>query len=158
MLRLNPVGYYRLVQATQFESSYAGGEANVAVSLANYGMSAAFVTKVPEHEVGQCAVNAMRQFGVDTTYMHRGGSRLGVYYAEKASALRRCSSAVPKRLLSVAAEWEKMGMTVCSLARASITGKTLEKVQKEPHIANPTRSFLTQGHLVLLKCSRLRPG
>lgn len=91
MLRLNPVGYYRFVQASQFESSYAGGEANVAVSLANYGMSAAFVTKVPEHEIGQCAVNAMRQYGVDTTYMYRGGSRLGVYYAERAplSVLRR---------------------------------------------------------------------
>ena len=86
MLRLNPVGYYRLVQASQFESSYAGGEANVAVSLANYGMSAAFVTKVPEHEIGQCAVNAMRQFGVDTTHMYRGGSRLGVYYAEKGAS------------------------------------------------------------------------
>lgn len=88
MLRLNPVGYYRLVQASQFESSYAGGEANVAVSLANYGMSAAFVTKVPEHEIGQCAVNAMRQFGVDTTHMYRGGSRLGVYYAEKGASQR----------------------------------------------------------------------
>lgn len=88
MLRLNPVGYYRFVQASQFESSYAGGEANVAVSLANYGMSAAFVTKVPEHEIGQCAVNAMRQFGVDTTYMYRGGSRLGVYYAEKGASQR----------------------------------------------------------------------
>ena len=88
MLRLNPVGYYRLVQASQFESSYAGGEANVAVSLANYGMSAAFVTKVPEHEIGQCAVNAMRQFGVDTTHLYRGGSRLGVYYAEKGASQR----------------------------------------------------------------------
>ena len=88
MLRLNPVGYFRFVQASQFESSYAGGEANVAVSLANYGMSAAFVTKVPEHEIGQCAVNAMRQFGVDTTYMYRGGSRLGVYYAEKGASQR----------------------------------------------------------------------
>ena len=65
------------------------------------------------------------------------GMRVSTGLPQMASALRRCSSAVPKRLSSVAAEWEKMGMTVCSLARASITGKTLEKVQKEPHMAKP---------------------
>lgn len=88
MLRLNPMGYYRFVQATQFEASYAGGEANVAASLANYGVDAAFVTKVPAHEIGQCAVNAMRQYGVDTKHMSYGGSRLGVYYAEKGASQR----------------------------------------------------------------------
>ena len=61
MMRLNPEGYLRYVQADKFEASYAGGECNVAVSLANYGMDAAFVTKVPAHEIGQCAVNALRQ-------------------------------------------------------------------------------------------------
>ena len=61
MLRLNPEGYLRFVQADKFEASYAGGEANVAVSLANFGDEAAFVTKVPAHEVGQCAVNALRR-------------------------------------------------------------------------------------------------
>ena len=66
MLRLNPEGYRRFVQANVFEASYAGGEANVAVSLANYGMDAAFVTKVPAHEIGQAAVNALRTYGVDT--------------------------------------------------------------------------------------------
>ena len=66
MMRLNPEGYRRFVQADKFEASYAGGEANVAVSLANYGNSATFVTKVPHHEIGQCAVNALRHFGVDT--------------------------------------------------------------------------------------------
>ena len=59
MMRLNPEGYLRLVQSSAFEASYAGGEANVAVSLANYGMDAAYVTKVPAHEIGQCAVNEL---------------------------------------------------------------------------------------------------
>ena len=77
MLRLNPLGYYRFVQANQFESSYAGGEANVAISLANFGLDAAFVTKVPDHEIGHCAVNAVRQFGVDTSHVSYGGNRLG---------------------------------------------------------------------------------
>ena len=88
MLRLNPEGYNRFVQAERFEASYAGGEANVAVSLANYGMDAAFVSKVPEHEIGQCAVNALRRFGVDTKYMVRGGKRLGTYYVEKGASQR----------------------------------------------------------------------
>ena len=88
MLRLNPPGYYRFVQANQFEASYAGGEANVAVSLSNFGLDAAFVTKVPNHEIGRCAVNAMRQFGVDTSHIFYGGSRLGLYYVEKGASQR----------------------------------------------------------------------
>ena len=62
MMRLNPEGYLRFVQAERFEATYAGGEANVAVSLANYGDDAAFCTKVPAHEIGQCAVNALRHY------------------------------------------------------------------------------------------------
>lgn len=88
MLRLNPEGYLRFVQADKFEASYAGGEANVAVSLANFGDEAAFVTKVPAHEVGQCAVNALRHYGVDTRYMIRDGVRLGLYYVEKGASQR----------------------------------------------------------------------
>lgn len=88
MLRLNPEGNSRFVQAEKFEASYAGGEANVAVSLANFGMDAAFVTKLPDHEIGQCAVNALRKFGVDTKEIVRGGSRLGTYYVEKGASQR----------------------------------------------------------------------
>ena len=88
MMRLNPEGYLRLVQADRFEATYAGGEANVAVSLANYGMDAAFVTKVPAHEVGQCAVNELRRYGVDTSMILRGGPRLGVYFCEKGASQR----------------------------------------------------------------------
>ncbi|MGN1370361.1 MAG: PfkB family carbohydrate kinase [Aristaeellaceae bacterium] len=88
MMRLNPEGYLRFVQAERFEASYAGGEANVAVSLANFGDDAAFVTKVPEHEIGQCAVNALRHYGVDTRNMLRGGARLGLYYVEKGASQR----------------------------------------------------------------------
>ena len=87
-MRLNPLGNYRFTQAKVFEASYAGGEANVAVSLANYGMDAAFVSKVPAHEIGQNAVNALRCFGVDTKYMVRGGKRLGTYYVEKGASQR----------------------------------------------------------------------
>lgn len=88
MMRLNPAGYTRFVQAEGFDASYAGGEANVAVSLANYGMDAAFVSKVPAHEIGQCAVNALRKYGVDTSKMVRGGDRLGIYFVEKGASQR----------------------------------------------------------------------
>lgn len=88
MMRLNPEGNRRFLQAEGFEASYAGGEANVAVSLANYGMDAAFVTKVPSHEIGQCALNALRKYGVDTEDCVRGGSRLGIYFVEKGASQR----------------------------------------------------------------------
>ena len=88
MMRLNPPEYVRFAQARNFEASYAGGEANVAVSLSNFGMDAAFVSKVPAHEIGQCAINALREFGVDTRFMFRGGKRLGVYFVEKGASQR----------------------------------------------------------------------
>ena len=88
MMRLNPPSYNRFVQCEGFEASYGGGEANVAVSLANYGMDAAFVTKVPAHEIGQNAVNALRRYGVDTSNMVRGGDRLGIYFVEKGASQR----------------------------------------------------------------------
>ena len=99
MMRLNPPGYLRFVQAECFEASYAGGEANVAVSLANYGMDAAFITKVPAHEIGQCAVNALRKYGVDTAGILRGGDRLGVYFVEK-GASQRASKVIYDRAFS----------------------------------------------------------
>ena len=88
MMRLNPEGYLRFVQAGTWETSYAGGEANVAVSLAQLGMDAAFVTKVPAHEIGQCAVNECRRYGVDTSLILRGGERLGLYFVEKGASQR----------------------------------------------------------------------
>ena len=83
MLRLAPQGYQRFQQAHCFDAVYGGAEANVAVSLANYGMDAAFVSKLPSHEIGQCAVNSLRKFGVDTSKIVRGGDRVGIYYCEK---------------------------------------------------------------------------
>ena len=88
MLRLAPEGYYRFVQSQSFGATYGGGEANVAVSLANFGMDAAFVTKLPKHEIGQAAVNSLRQFGVDTSKIVRGGNRVGIYFLEKGASQR----------------------------------------------------------------------
>ncbi|MBQ7268617.1 MAG: sugar kinase [Bacteroidales bacterium] len=88
MMRLNPEGYLRFAQADKFEASYAGGEANVAVSLANYGVDASFVTKLPENPLGEAARNAVRHFGVDTRDIVWGGKRLGLYFVEKGASQR----------------------------------------------------------------------
>ncbi len=114
MMRLNPEGYLRIPQADKFMASYAGGEANVAVSLANYGEEAVFVSKVPGHSLGQSAVNALRRFGVDTSKMVRGGERLGLYFVEK-GASQRSSKVIYDRRHSAIAEaqpedfdWDKI--------------------------------------------------
>ena len=88
MMRLNPEGYQMFYQAEKFEASYAGGEANVAVSLANYGIDSSFVTKLPDNPLGECARNAVRHFGVDTKDIVWGGKRLGLYFVEKGASQR----------------------------------------------------------------------
>lgn len=88
MLRLAPNGYYRFFQDDQLQATFGGGEANVAVSLANYGMDAIFVTKLPTHAIGQAAVNSMRKYGVDTCKIVRGGDRVGIYFLEKGASQR----------------------------------------------------------------------
>jgi len=88
MLRLAPEGYYRFVQAKQYGATFGGGEANVAISLANFGLNAGFVSKLPKHEIGQAAIDSLRCYGVDTTYITRGGDRVGIYYLEKGASQR----------------------------------------------------------------------
>lgn len=102
MMRLNPPGYQRFPQARQLEVSYAGGEANVAVAAANYGLESVFVSKVPANDFGQSAVNTLRAFGVDTRFVARGGPRLGVYFVEK-GASQRSSKVIYDRAGSSAA-------------------------------------------------------
>lgn len=88
MLRLAPNGYYRFFQNDQLQATFGGGEANVAVSLANFGEDAAFVTKLPAHAIGQGAINALRALGVDVSCIVRGGDRVGIYYLEKGASQR----------------------------------------------------------------------
>ena len=76
------------MQADEFDVCYGGGEANVAVSLANYGHDAEFVTKVPENPIGACAVAALRKMGVETKHIAKGGERLGIYFLETGAAMR----------------------------------------------------------------------
>ena len=88
MLRLAPNGYYRFFQNDQMQATFGGGEANVAVSLANFGLHSTYVTKLPTHAIGQAAVDSLRTFGVDTSQIVRGGERVGIYYLEKGASQR----------------------------------------------------------------------
>ncbi|MCL2321709.1 MAG: sugar kinase, partial [Oscillospiraceae bacterium] len=106
MLRLAPFGYYRFVQADSLEATFGGGEANVAVSLANFGFDSKYVTKLPSHEIGQAAVNSLRKYGVDTSSIVRGGNRVGIYFLEK-GASQRASKVIYDRAGSSIAEAKK---------------------------------------------------
>ncbi len=88
MLRLSPNGYYRFLQNDQLQATFGGGEANVSVSLANYGMDSEFVTKLPKHAIGQAAIDSLRYFGVETKNISRGGDRVGIYFLEKGASQR----------------------------------------------------------------------
>ena len=88
MLRLSPEGHERLVQAEFFRAVYGGAEANVAVSLANFGQEARFVSKLPENETGRAAMCSVQKYGVDTSCLLRGGKRIGIYYLEKGASQR----------------------------------------------------------------------
>ncbi|MBO6261646.1 MAG: sugar kinase [Bacilli bacterium] len=88
MLRLAPEGYLRFIQSNKFEATFGGAEANVAVSLANYNQDVSFVSKLPNNEIGQMAINSLRQYGVNTSHIVRGGNRVGIYYCEKGASQR----------------------------------------------------------------------
>jgi 2-dehydro-3-deoxygluconokinase len=114
MMRLNPQGYLRFLQATNYDVSFAGGEANVAVSLARFGEDVSFVTKVPKHEIGQASINVLRNYGVDVSDVCYGGERLGSYFVEK-GASQRASKVIYDRKYSAISladpsdfDWDKI--------------------------------------------------
>jgi 2-dehydro-3-deoxygluconokinase len=88
MLRLSPPGFQRFVQARSFDVIYGGGEANVAASLANYGQPVQYVTRLPANDIGDACLNFLRQHGIRTSYIVRGGERLGIYFLETGAAQR----------------------------------------------------------------------
>lgn len=88
MLRLSPPGNLRFTQARSFDCIYGGGESNVAVSLEHFGIKTQYITRLPNNEIGDACLNYIRQFGVGTDFIVRGGDRLGIYYLENGSAQR----------------------------------------------------------------------
>ena len=97
LVSLAPQGFTRFLQAEEFGVFYTGAEANVCVSLSSYNVPTRYLTRVPENEIGQAAINNLRRYGVDTDYIARGGSRIGVLYLEK-GASQRASKVIYDRL------------------------------------------------------------
>lgn len=91
MLRLSAQGQQRIMQSDQLDVNYGGGEANVAVSLANYHHHVSFVSKLPDNPIGQSAINHLRRYGVDTSYIKQGGERIGIYFLETGASMRASS-------------------------------------------------------------------
>ena len=114
MLRLKTPEYLKILQADGFEASYGGAESNVAVSLAMFGDEAAYVTKIPDNPVGLAALGAVRRFGVDTSCVLHGGSRLGIYYFEKGTNIRPTNVVYDREYSALALadaaefDWEKI--------------------------------------------------
>ncbi len=106
MLRLSPPGWKRFSQANSFDVVYGGGESNVAVSLANYGVPSQFITRLPENDLGDCALMELRKRGVDTQEIIRGGERLGIYFLET-GAVSRGSKVVYDRAHSAMSSIQK---------------------------------------------------
>jgi 2-dehydro-3-deoxygluconokinase len=105
MLRLSPPGYERFLQSPVLQASFGGGEANVAVSLANFGLESYYVTRLPSHDIGTAVVRALKAEGVDTRFILRGGDRLGVYFTE-VGASQRPSAVIYDRARSAISEME----------------------------------------------------
>lgn len=88
MLRLQPSGYARISQARSYDAVYGGGEANVAVSAANYGLKSTFVTKLPDNPIADACIAELRGLGVDISRIIRGGDRMGIYFVERGASQR----------------------------------------------------------------------
>lgn len=154
MLRLSTPGYQRFVQAKSFDVNYGGGEANVAISLANFGQDACFISKIPSNEIGDSAVNSLREFGVDTKGIVRGGDRLGIYYLETGDSVRpskvvydRANSAIATakasefnfRKLFKGVDW--LHVTGITPALGKSAQKITQKALKTAHEMGVTVSF-----------------
>jgi 2-dehydro-3-deoxygluconokinase len=122
MLRLSTPGFKRFVQSDSFDVNYGGGEANVAVALANYGFESYFLSKLPKHEIGQSAVNAMRKYGVHDDYIVRGGDRVGIYFLET-GASQRASKVI----------YDRAGSSVTTLKKDEIDFEQIFKDAKWFH-------------------------
>lgn len=140
MVRLAPEGYRRFTQADRLELTFGGGEANVAVSLSHFGVDAAFVSKLPAHEIGQAAVNSLRRYGVDTTHIVRGGQRVGIYYLEKGA------SAAPQRSFTTGPVLPLRKPSRANLTGPPfLTGQTGFTLRASPRAGRECRRFMLRG-------------
>jgi len=127
MLRLTPPNFLRFVQARSFDAIYGGGEANVAIALANFGVPVDYVTRLPANAIGDACLNYVRQFGVGTNKIVRGGERLGIYFMEMGAAQRGSEVIYDRSNSSIATiepemvDWDKSFADACWFHWTGIT-------------------------------------
>jgi len=127
MLRLATPGFQRFVQATNLEATFGGGEANVAVSLANFGLDSHYVTVLPKHEIGDAAINALRRYGVQTGSIVRAGDRIGIYFLESGASQR------PSKVI-----YDRAGAAIADVKPGMIAWKELLKGARWFHVTGIT--------------------
>jgi 2-dehydro-3-deoxygluconokinase len=127
MLRLKTPGNERFFQSPGFEATFGGGEANVAVALANYGLDAGFVSALPDNDIGESAIRELHRFGVDTTHVNRSGDRVGIYYLETGANQR------PSKVV-----YDRAGSSICMAGPGDFDWKKIFDGAKWLHITGIT--------------------
>ncbi|ATW03533.1 sugar kinase [Sphingorhabdus sp. YGSMI21] len=141
MLRLKSPGHERFFQSPAFEATFGGGEANVAVALSNYGLSSAFVTALPDNDIGQHAINEVRRFGVDTSMIRRSGDRVGIYYLESGANQR------PSKVV-----YDRAHSAICECGPGDFDWPTIFEGAKWLHITGITPALSQSAADLSLEC------
>lgn len=141
MLRLKTTGHERFFQSPTFEATFGGGEANVAVALSNYGMSAGFVSALPDNDIGAAAIGELRRFGVDTTHIRRSGDRVGIYYLESGANQR------PSKVV-----YDRAGSSICECGPGDFDWDTVFDGAKWLHITGITPALSQSAADLSLEC------
>lgn len=141
MLRLRSPGYERFFQSPQFEATFGGGEANVAVSLSNYGFDAAFVSALPDNDIGQAAVNSLRGLGVNTQFIQRQGDRVGIYFLETGANQR------PSKVI-----YDRARSSICEAKVGDFDWPTIFKGAKWLHITGITPALSQDSADLSMEC------
>jgi len=143
MLRLKTPGHERFFQSPAFEATFGGGEANVAVALANYGFDAGFVSALPKDDIGESAIRELRSFGVNTTHVNRSGSRVGIYFLE-AGANQRPSKVI----------YDRAGSSICDAKPGDFDWKKVFAGAKWLHITGITPALSASAAALSLEAVR----
>lgn len=141
MLRLRTPGYERFFQSPQFEATFGGGEANVAVSLSNYGFDAGFISALPDNDIGQNAVNSLRGLGVDTSHIKRSGDRVGIYFLETGANQR------PSKVI-----YDRANSSISQCRPGDFDWETIFKGAKWLHITGITPALSQDTADLSLEC------
>ena len=141
MLRLRTNGYERFFQSPSFEATFGGGEANVAVSLTNYGLDAGFISALPDNDIGQSAINSLRALGVDTSNVKRQGDRVGIYYLETGANQR------PSKVI-----YDRAASSICEAKVGDFDWPTIFKGAKWLHITGITPALSQDSADLSLEC------